>query len=158
MKTIFIKFAVILGLSSFAFSAPSFSQTNEEMKAMQDLAAAETKLIYIQGLKLTEEEGDNFWPIYEAYREELKAMGEENLQLIQDFAAAYQSMTDDVAYDLTNRYFSWEKKRLALRVEYREKMAKVISPTKVAIFVQIENKITAIARYQLAAQIPLMQE
>ncbi len=158
MKTIFIKFAVILGLSSFAFSAPSFSQTNEEMKAMQDLAAAEIRLVYIQGLRLTEEEGDNFWPIYDAYREELMALGEENLQLIKDFAASYQSMTDAVAYDLTNRYFSSEKKRLALRVEYREKMAKVISPTKVAIFVQIENKLTAIARYQLAAQIPLMQE
>lgn len=158
MKTIFIKFAMILGLFSFALSAPSYSQTNEEMKAMQDLAAAEIRLVYIQGLRLTEEEGDNFWPIYDAYREELMAIGEENLQLIIDFAAAYQSMTDDVAYDLTNRYFSSEKKRLALRVEYREKMAKVISPTKVAIFVQIQNKLTAIARYQLAAQIPLMQE
>ena len=158
MKTVFIKFAVILGLSSFAFSAPSYSQTNEEMKDMQDLSAAETKLIFIQGLNLTKEEGAIFWPIYDAYREKLMVMGEENLQLIIDFAAAYQSMTDDVAYDLTNRYFSSEKKRLALRVEYREKMAKVISPTKVAIFVQIENKLTAIARYQLAAQIPLMQE
>lgn len=158
MKTIFIKIAVILGLSSFALSTPAFSQTNEEMKAMQDLAAAETKLIYIRGLNLTQEEGEAFWPIYDAYQKELKAMGDEYLQLIQDFAAAYQSMTDEVAYDLTNRYFDWEERRLALRIEYRGKVAAVLSPIKVAIFVQIENKLAAILRYQLAAQIPLMQE
>ncbi len=158
MKTIFIKFAIILGLSTFAFSAPSFSQTTEEMKAMRELAAAETKLIYIQALSLTQEEGEAFWPIYDTYREEIKAMGDEYLQLIQDFAASFQNMTDEKAYELTNRYFDWEERRLALRMEYRGKVAEVLSPVKVIIFVQIENKLTAILRYQLAAQIPLMQE
>ena len=158
MKSKIIKFAFIIGIFAVSFSTPSYSQTEEEMKVMQELAVAEVRLIFIQSLNLSKEEGDAFWPIYDAYRAELLEVGQKNSELISDFAAHYQNMTDEVAGDLTTRYFANEEARLAIRIKYREKMAKVLSPIKVAKFVQIENKLIAIGQYQLASHIPLMQE
>jgi hypothetical protein len=44
-----------------------------------------------------------------------------------------------------------------LKRSYMPKLEKVIPGTKVARYLQIENKIRAVVRYELAAQIPLVE-
>ena len=158
MKNKFLKLLAISGVLAFSFSTPTFSQTDKEIEAMQSLGRAQIKFIFIQGLDLSTEEMGVFWPLYDAYRADLSKLGEKSSKLINDYAASYLTMTNEVAEDLTTRFFAGEKQGLAIRIKYRNKMAEVLSPIKVAKFIQIENKLIAIARYQLASQIPLMQE
>ena len=153
-----LKLLAISGLLTFSFSTQSFSQSDAEIEAMQSLARAQIKFIIITGLDLSSEENEVFWPIYDAYREELSKVGEQATQLVNDYAATYQNMTNEAADDLITRYFAVEKARLEIRMDYREKFAEVLSPIKVAKFTQIENKLIAIAQYRLASLIPLMEE
>ena len=153
-----IKFAAIFGLLTFLYSAPSYSQSDEEIKAMQQLAQAEVRLVFIRNLNLTEEEADAFWPIYDEYRSALGVVGIDMAALLHDYISNFQNMTDEKAGDLTGRFFEIQQATLNVKMEYAEKMAGVVPAITVAKFVQIENKLSAIGRYQLASQIPLIQE
>jgi len=158
LKYKFLKLLAISGVLAFSFSTQTLPQTDKEIEAIQSLARAQVKFIFIQGLDLSTEEMGVFWPLYDAYRAELSKVGEKSNKLINDYAASYQNMTNEVAEDLTTRFFAGEEEGLGIRIKYRNKMAEVLSPIKVAKFIQIENKLIAIARYQLASQIPLMEE
>jgi hypothetical protein len=56
-----------------------------------------------------------------------------------------------------NQYLAVEEAELKLKRAYVPRLEKVVPGTKVARYMQIENKIRAIVKYELAAQIPLVE-
>jgi hypothetical protein len=79
------------------------------------------------------------------------------VQLIKDYAAAYQEMTDSKAKKLLDESMTIETLRLQLAKAYLPKFRKVLSDAKVVRYYQIENKINAALYYELAANIPLIK-
>jgi hypothetical protein len=55
-------------------------------------------------------------------------------------------------------YLAAEADRLKVRRDYIDEFAKVVPGLTVARFYQIENKIDAVVRYDLAATIPVVQQ
>lgn len=150
-------FAITVFLFSFG-SLQAWSQTNEEVEAMKNLAQAEVKLVFIRNLALSEEEATIFWPLYDQYRADAAKVGLKTSNLINEYIANLQNLTDAQAIDLTQRYYGAEKERIELNLEYLEKMMAVLPGKKVAKFLQIENKLMAVARFNLASKIPLIRE
>jgi hypothetical protein len=65
------------------------------------------------------------------------------------------SLTDEKASALLDRSFAIEEAEIKLKRSFVPRLAKVLPGRKVARYMQIENKIRAIVKYELAGQVPL---
>src|ERR1700761_2920379 len=94
-----------------------------------------------QIMQLTPEQAAVFWPIYNDYAKELSALGDLRLQGIKEYAANYNSLSDQKATELANMRFEYEGKILALKKRYFEKLSKALTPKLAAKFFQVENQL-----------------
>lgn len=129
-----------------------------QVEAARQLMDKERRIVFAAELVLTPEERDGFWPIYNEYAEEIGEVGNLRVQFITDYAANYDSMTDEKAERLLKDFFDYNDKLLKTRRKYLRRYKKVLPATKVARFYQVENKLDAIMNFNLASQIPLVQD
>lgn len=141
--------------------APAFAQdqANTNMQILLDKVKADKKLVVASNMELTEDEQKSFWPIYEAYQRDLMGINQRLGQTIASYADAYNKnqLTDDLASKLTSEALAIDQDELNLRKTYAGRLIKVLPAKKVARYLQIENKIRAAIRYDLAVGIPLVQ-
>jgi hypothetical protein len=64
-------------------------------------------------------------------------------------------VADGTAKKLLSDALSVEEQETSLKRTYAEKLEKVIPPTKVARYIQMETKIRSLLKMELAKQIPL---
>jgi len=131
----------------------------DNMEILREKIKADKKLLVAANMELTESEAKNFWPIYENYQKDLQNINERLGKLLQSYATDYKNktMTDEKAKKLTDEYLSIQQAEVKLQSSYVPKLSKVLPPTKVARYLQIENKIRAVIKYDLAASVPLVQ-
>ncbi len=143
----------------FAGSALLSSAQDDQsyMEVMRSALKTEKKAIIAENMTFTQEEGEAFWPLYNEFQEKLYAANTRYLKIINDFAANYEQMTDDVALDLMKRMNSYETEVLALKKTYVKKFSKILPPTKVLRYFQAENKIDILIDYEVASSIPLLE-
>jgi hypothetical protein len=127
------------------------------MEVLREKVRADKKLVVALALDLSESEAQGFWPVYGAYQSDMIAHHDRVAKLIGDYAAAYQSMTDETATQLLGEFLALQTDRAALLQRYVPRFQRVLPPRKVARFYQIENKIRAMLDYQLARDIPLVK-
>jgi hypothetical protein len=154
-----ILLAVGIGLMAFAVAFPSPGWTQDNMQILREKIKADKKLLVAANMELTESEAKAFWPVYEQYQKDLTAINRRIVKLIESYAADYRAntMTDEKAKKLTADYVAIEKAEARLQESYVPKLIKVLPPKKVARYLQIENKIRAAIKYELAGGIPLVQ-
>ena len=61
-----------------------------------------------ENMQLTEAEAKAFWPVYEQYQNELFLLRTRTLKLINDFADAYEKMSDETAKKLLDEFMTIE--------------------------------------------------
>jgi hypothetical protein len=129
------------------------------MQILAEKIKADKKLVVAANMQLTEEEAKGFWPVYDAYQKDLAGINKRLAGVIRNYADVYNkgAVTDESAKKLMNDYLAVEDSELKLRRSYVPRLEKVVPGVKVARYLQIENKIRAIIRYELAAQIPLVE-
>ncbi len=127
-----------------------------EIEAARKLMITERKLVIAGELVLSSEEKEVFWPVYNEYLEEMRAVGDDEVRLITEFAANYQNMTEDVADRLLREHLDLQARALKIRRNYVRRFKKVLPAIKVAKLYQVENKLDAVLDYQLASQIPMI--
>ena len=110
-------------------------------------------------MQLTEAEAKAFWPVYDAYQADLQKTNQRMVDVIKNYADAYNKgpVSDQTARKLLNDSLAVEEAELKLKRSYVPRLEKAIPGMKIARYLQIESKIRAIIRYELAAQIPLVQ-
>jgi hypothetical protein len=151
--------AVGIGLMAFAVGFPTPAWTQDNMQILRDKIKADKKLLVAANMPLTETEAKAFWPVYDQYQKDLTAINRRMVKLIESYAADYRAntLTDEKAKKLTADYVAIEKAEARLQESYVPKLSKVLPPKKVARYLQIENKIRAAIKYELAGEIPLVQ-
>jgi hypothetical protein len=149
-----------IGLLLSLFSLPALAQDKpaDNMQILREKIKADKKLLVAANMELTESEAKNFWPIYEDYQKDLQKINERLGKLLQSYAADYKNktMTDEKAKKLTDEFLSIEQAEVKLKSSYVPKLSKALPATKVARYLQIENKIRAVIKYDLAATVPLV--
>ena len=151
--------AVILCVAALA--VPALAQdkpADTNMQILLDKVKADKKLVVAANMDLNEAEAKAFWPIYDAYQKELQTLNDRTGKTILAYADAYnkKGLTDGLAKQLTNEALAIDQDELTLRKTAAVKLNGVLPATKVARYIQIENKIRAALRYELAAGIPLV--
>ena len=164
MKTRFsvlIIFVAVLTAVVTLVACPAISQDKpaENMQILRDKVKADKKLVVAANMDLTESEAKGFWPVYEQYQKDLAAINQRIARLIESYAADYRAntLTDEKAQKLTAELVAIQKAEADLQASYAPKLSKELPPKKVARYLQIENKIRAAVKYELAANIPLVE-
>jgi hypothetical protein len=146
------------------FAVPAFAQTegsaDTNMQILMDKVKADKKLLVASNMGLTDAEGKDFWPLYEAYQKDLQQINERLGKTIASYADAYNegkgSISNDTAKKILDEAISVEEQEVKLKRTYADKVSKVLPAAKTARYIQIENKIRAVIKFQLAQQIPLV--
>src|SRR4029434_10826691 len=151
--------AAVIMLFGWAPHVEAQDKPADNMQILREKIKADKKLLVAANMELTESEAKNFWPIYEDYQKELQKINERLGKLLESYATDYKNktMTDDKAKKLTDEYLSIQQAEVKLQSSYVPKLNKALPATKVARYLQIENKIRAVIKYDLAATVPLVQ-
>jgi Spy/CpxP family protein refolding chaperone len=149
-------FLLFAGLAAPA-AAQGTGTTN--MEILRQKIQADRKLLIAQNLELTDAEGAKFWPVYEAYQKDLQQINQRLETTILAYAEAYKKgpIGDDAAKKLLGEALAIDEAELKLRTSAVPKVMAVLPATKAARYIQMENKIRAVVRYELAAGIPLVK-
>lgn len=157
-KTIGVAVVIILmGLPSLGFAAQDKPADN--MQILRDKLKADKKLVVATNMELTESEAKNFWPIYEEYQKDLRKINQRIVALLESYAADFRnkSLTDDKAKKLIDEATAIDQAEVNLKSSFAPKLSKALPSIKVARYLQIENKIRAVVKYDLAQGVPLVQ-
>jgi len=133
---------------------------SDDMQKLQDMSNFDRNLLVTNAMQLTDLEAKNFWPVYEAYLNDLQRLNRSYAEIIQSYVFALRTRTfsDDMAQQLTNNFLATQDKELTLRKSYAANLAKVLPGMTAARAVQLEDKIRSVAWYGLSSQLPLARQ
>ena len=160
-----MKFLMTLMLGIGLMVAPAMAQdvasgADTNMEVFMQKLKADKKMLVAGNMDLSDAEGKKFWPLYDAYQADLMQVNQQLGKTIKDYADAYTAgkgtISDDTAKKLLNDALSVEESEVKLKQTYADKIGKVLPATKTARYIQIENKIRAVIKMELAKQIPLV--
>lgn len=135
-------------------------ETDTNMQILMQKVKADKKLVVAGNMDLSEAEGKKFWPLYDAYQKDLESINQRMAQTISAYAQAFNAgkgtISNDQAKKLLSEALLVEEAEVKLKHLYANKIGKVLPATKTVRYIQLENKIRAILRAQLAQEIPLV--
>jgi hypothetical protein len=154
LRSVIIALAVCIAVPAVAQDKPA-----SNMEILRQKIQADKKLVVAANMELTEAEAKGFWPVYEAYQTDLKTINDRLAQLILRYANLYKNntLTDDAAKGLVDEALAIEQAEVTMKQGYVPRLSAVLPATKVARYLQLENKIRAVLKYQMADSIPLVQ-
>jgi hypothetical protein len=152
---------IALALIAIGFAPLSLAQDKpaDNMQILRDKLRADKKLVVATNMELTESEAKSFWPIYEQYQKDLQKINQRVANLLESYADDFRgkSLTDDKAKKLINEAVAIDQVEANLKGTYAPKLSKVLPVRKVVRYLQIENKIRAVVKYDIASGVPLVR-
>lgn len=147
--------ATTLAMPAFATD----DSKNIDMQVLRQKMSADKRLIVANNMNLTDAEAKKFWPIYDAYQNDLQQINQRLANLINSFALADSmgAVLNSTAKALLDEAIAIRLDEAKLMKSYVPKLSKALPLTKVARYSQIEFKIRAIVYYELAGAIPLIE-
>ena len=157
-KTVMGVFAAMLLLGLAPFGSAQ-DKPADNMQILREKIRADKKLVVAVNMELTESEAKSFWPIYEEYQKDLQKINQRLSRLLESWAEDFRkkSLTDAKAKQLIDEAVAIDQAEANLKVAYAPKLGKVLPVKKVVRYLQIENKIRALVKYDLASGVPLVQ-
>jgi predicted outer membrane protein len=163
MRTSFVNktLSVLMALMLLGFAAEGGAQDKpaDNMQILRDKLKADKKLVVAANMELTESEAKGFWPIYEQYQKDLQKINQRIASVLQGYADDFRnkSLTDEKAKKLIDEATAIDQAEAKLKSTYAPKLSKVLPAKKVARYLQIENKIRAVVKYDIASGVPLVR-
>ena len=133
--------------------APAAMTSEQWMQRIQSDRAG----IVLRSMDLTPEEAKAFTPLYEKFQKELAPSRQQTGRVILDFVNADAKISDANAQRLATQLLTADRNQARLHEKHFKDLLKVLPARKAARYVQIENKIDAVIRYETAKAIPLVQ-
>ena len=163
MRVDFVKktLGMALAIVFFAFTPLSAAQDKpaDNMQILRDKIKGDKKLVVATNMELTESEAKGFGPIYEQYQKELQKINQHIAKVLDSYADdnRKKSLTDEKAKKLIDEAVAIEQAEANIKSTFAPKLSKVLPVKKVARYLQIENKIRAVVKYDLAQGVPLVR-
>lgn len=149
--------AALAALPALAQPKPAVDRALDNMQYLREKLLLDKKQLVAKNMELTEPEAKGFWPLYEEYQKELNGVNDRLATMIVSYSKELDAnrLTDQKAKALLERYLAIEEAEVRMKRTYAGRLAKVLPGRKVARYLQIENKIRAIVRYEIAGEVPL---
>ncbi|MTH16102.1 hypothetical protein [Flavobacterium sp. LC2016-01] len=153
MKKI-ILFALII------FSGQSFAQSTlkEDVEVIQSIYGKSKADLVRQYMNLSEPQATEFQKIYDEYEVSRKALGQQKVQIINDYGNNYATLDDTKAAALTEASLKNVTDYDKLLTKTYGKVKKVIGGRNAAKFVQLEQYLQVTIRGEIQNSIPFIDE
>jgi hypothetical protein len=129
----------------------------DTMRIYLEKLRADKKLFVAQNMGLTKSEAEAFWPVYENYQNDLGKLFDRSVKVVHSFDNGLNTISDEAAKKLLDECLAIEGKRQKLRESYVPKFRSALPDRKVVLYYQMENKIEAALKFELAKSIPFLQ-
>jgi len=153
MKKLSIIIVMIVCVSSYAQS-----KFKEDVEVVQSIYGKNKSELIKEYMNLSDEQWVSFTKVYESYETERKALGKAKLELINNYAANYNTLTDAKADELAKNTL---KNNLAYEKLYSKtynQVKKAIEAINAAKFIQLEVYLQTIVRSKIYDSIPFIGE
>lgn len=144
-KTLTFFSGIIMGLMSLF---PVQGQTQNRMERLN----AQKVAFFTNRLKLTPEEAQNFWPVYNEYQQKKNELTLAKRKILQEINGNSDSMQDDQLERLSDEFVGYDLKLAELQSTYHEKFKQVLPIRKVLRMYQVEQQFTAFLLRQIQNQ------
>jgi hypothetical protein len=152
--------AITMGMSLVALRPVAAQElAASSMDVLRDRLDLDKRAVVEANLILTEAQAASFWPIYDDYQRELETIDGQLVKVVNEYVERYVngSITDAIARRLIGDAITLDEAEVALRKKTMLKLDGVVPAIEAARYLQIENKIRAVVRFDLADAIPLVE-
>ena len=158
MKTIHAALlaACLAAPAAFAQAAPERGSP-AAVDAVRQAAKDDRRGLVERNMQLSAPEAAKFWPLYDNYMRDLEGITKRQNRAVLDYVNQESSMSDANANRLVNELIGADADENKLRKKTYEKMRGAIGARKAARFLQIENKIRTLHRFDTASQVSLVR-
>jgi hypothetical protein len=133
------------------------STADQNLELLRKDIRSQKKQIIAANLQLTDKEAEKFWPLYDQYTAELVKINDTKYAAIKEYAASFDTLTDEQATSLMRKPIEVDQAVAQLRLRYMPLVAKAIAGKKAALFFQLDRRLVMLIDLQLASQIPMVQ-
>lgn len=147
---------LVIGLALVAFSS-AHAQVQSDVATDRAQMQSDRQAIVAANLPMTEEQAKAFWPLYREYSGEIQKLGDRLVDLIDNYAKNFETLSDDQSTAILDDYLAIQKDELKIKSNWVSKFRKILPSKTVTRFYQIENKLDAVVRYAAADQVPLVE-
>ncbi len=153
----------ILLLMAVAFVAMTgFNNTcsaqaeEDEVQLFQTMYGMEKRSLISEAMELSGDHEKAFWPVYEQFEKERRAVGKERIALIKEYMDTYTSATDEQLDAIATKAFANESAFTKLETSYYDKMKKVTSSGIAFRWLQVERYLNTSIRAAIQDELPFM--
>ena len=157
-KQTFARVLAVLCLAALLTAGLAQAQGEPYLELLRSDVQADKIAIMTEGMMLTPEQGDAFWPMYRDFQLELSKLGDRRIAGIKLYAENYGTMTDDVAKSISKEWFSLQEDRMKLLKDTHGKIAKSLGEGVAARFVQLEYAVQMLIDVQITAEMPIFPD
>jgi hypothetical protein len=152
--------ATALLCTLFVISARAQAPDNvtDTIELIRSAYHTEREEILTETLQLTESEGEDFWPLYRAYRTDAEQVGDGLVKLVLEYADLYPNVPEDRARQMLKDMLALEKQMVDKRTSFFKKAGKALPASKVLRLAQLEQRLDLALRLQLAGAVPLVPD
>lgn len=153
-----MRFLTALVAMVFLLSIPQlWAQTTKEVEELRSVMEADRLDIVSKNLELTAEEEERFWGLYRTYRRDMSKLGDRAADLIGQYARNWGDVSEELAEKLVRDYLQVQVEQHQMKMAYIDRFKEVLPNKKIFRLYQIENKLDALVRFELADSIPLIE-
>jgi hypothetical protein len=145
-------------VTALVFAVFTYAQTNkEEVDLFQAAFGMEKKAIVANFVTPSDVQKDAFWKLYDEYEVARKENGKKRIELLEQYANQYKTMTNEQADAWMNQVIKLSAASDKLIVTYYKKIKKATSPIVATQFYQIEGYILTAIRMEVLDGIPFVK-
>jgi hypothetical protein len=133
----------------------AFAQVGDTVRFAQSLWSMKKKEVVLNHMQLTEAQKAAFWPVYDRYSEAIRYLEMEYIQILRDYPKDFNDR-EKVA-KLSGRLLQNDLMLAKVRKQYYRKFKKAISPFLASEFMQLDNSLRTMVRFELQRSIPSVE-
>ncbi len=149
---------LLIALVLFSVSYAKAQSNQEEVDLLQAAFGMDKKEAVAEFVKLSETQKVAFWKLYDEYETQRKELGKVRIELLNQYATQYKTLTSEQADAWTTKVMDLQTKTDGLIKTYYGKVKNVTDGIVATQFYQIENYILTEIRIQVLDEIPFVNE
>ena len=148
---------IVLSLSLCLLSSPLLADITDDIQNTIRSILIKKRAYVESNMKLSPEEGEDFWPVYDSYQEELAQIDEKFILFFWSRIEGAGMLTHDRVQTTIREYLGIERERLELKESYIEQFSQILPPGKLLRYYQLETRAQTYINSAVERKIPLME-
>ncbi len=137
-------------------ATPNEQNIKEYIQLLRGDVRSQKSAIMSAVMQMDPDQAAKFWPIYRDYDAALTTLNDQRVANIQEYARAYDHMTDEKADELVHNALTYQKQRDDLLAKYYDLIKQALGGITAARFLQVEHQLLLIIDLQIASSLPVV--